>query len=220
MKVGDIVKMTKADGTPATPEDFDRILNLPRPEAERAISEMFPGNAFTAFMHYNQIAQAKSQFLAKSAKLREAVTARAKKQEQESKAMQERLANEFEKRKKGVAEKFAGIFGTEGLDKDLQDAVSRGYKVADLAIHGSDDMNPEQFQNLMAESYHRIAHFDRMAMQTFRLQKEVESLKAKLQSFEKSEPPTGESPAAAGDAVSKGGSLLERTLATLGSKRS
>lgn len=217
----DITQLARAtDDQPGSIQDLNQILQMNRVDAMRRIKELFPDFSDMVYRHYENIHGRWKEYNAKQSGFKQSIQERRAKQAEEAKTMQETFRKQFDTLKGDTEKKFSFLFNRKDLGKDEQAYLEQGYKEADTVLNGDPNLKPEEFNAVLAEAYHKIAHFPRFVLISSKLKAENAELRAKIAKYESSEPATGaQDGRTAGEQPVAQGNLLERTLATLGQKR-
>lgn len=176
----------------ATPEEFNALVNMGSKQALAVAKELFGDAAPEVLAHRRKILelnesrkQAVEDYRKKGSE-REAANAEATKKHHET------MARSWEKLTKDAVEKYPQYFKPEDGDEDGNRLLEQGFKLADLAFTGIQNLKPDEIVKVHAAVRNKAAGFDRMVLRAKRLADRVSELETELAQFKESEPPAGD----------------------------
>jgi hypothetical protein len=182
----------------ATAKDFDTLMRLPLNQAATKAKEWFGEAGPEVLAHRRRIIDLNRARSEAVEKFRAEGGEREKKFHEEHQARQTRLNSIWQETNKQAAEKFPKFFAPDPADPEGNALLEKGYKLADMAFSGNNQLTPEQTVKLHAELRNRAAGFTRMAYRAKKLEARVAELETDLKAYKASEPDGGDGGAPAG----------------------
>lgn len=183
--------VVEEDGTPrqATTKDFEAVLAAPSlNEAARIARSKFGDDVYQSVVNMRSRIQSlqrsrRGEMEQAAARSEEWVKENQSKAAQSRQQLRDTLMSESQK----LIEANPDIFKI-GEDKELNEALNEGFRLADLSINGDPNLTPTQFMGVVAKARTGIAKASVLEKVNARLSKEVGELKGLLKAYQNSEP--------------------------------
>lgn len=176
----------------ATPEDFDPLLNMPLGQAAALAKQMFGDLAPEVMAHRRRYIELNQRRLKAIEDFRKHGAEREQQTSAQRAEAMKAAKEAFEAANKKAAEEMPQYFAPQEGDEEGNDALTKGYALADMAFKSDNNLSMIDRAKLHAEIRNRAAGFSRLALQNKRKDEKIAELEAKLAAFEKSEPAGGD----------------------------
>lgn len=190
------LSISMEDGTvrKATANDLLALANAPLDQLDDLAAQWFPKSAPRVIRHVEKIrdlADAQDKALQEAQK--GATDFQAKRTEAMQKA-NEAFAQAYQGANSELTKKYPKWFAPDETDPKGNEILKKGYDYADSVLTPNSQITPEQRAGRLAVLRAKAANHDRLVARLKARDTEMAELKAKLEEYEKSEPPTeGES---------------------------
>lgn len=211
------LKVAQEDGTvrQATPEDFDRIMQVADDDAAADLaSEMFGNKDKLVLLWRDQVLQKNAVRTQALEEYKKSGAERHRQQSEAASRHREQMGKLWTQYNDEAREKYPQWFKPQDGDDEGNKLLEEGYKLADSAFSGTNGMGPEQTVRLHSAIRNRAAAFGRLVHQNKALARKISDLEKELKAFKGSEPGAGAGTKTPGQAR-KFATLMEESEAGL-----
>jgi len=185
--------VTQEDGSTrqATPGDVLALANSPLATLDERAEAMFGRSAARVIRHVERIrdlAEAQEKAIADAKTVGSEREKNLKVQQDQRNA---RVASILQKTNADLASKYPKWFGKEPTDPEGNAVFDKGMDYVDKVFSGDPSIPEETRISRMAVIRNKAANHDRLALHLKNANSQIAELKASLEAYEKSEPPTG-----------------------------
>jgi len=185
--------VTQEDGSTrqATPQDVLALANSPLATLDERAEAMFGRSAARVIRHVERIrdlAEAQEKAIADA---KTQATEREKTTQLQREQENSYNATVLQKSNAELAAKYPKWFGHEPTDPEGNQAFDKGMKYVNKVFAGDPALNKEQRMRGLTVIRNKAANHDRLALHLKNANAQIAELKASLEAYERSEPPTG-----------------------------